>query len=72
MKTTEIPLPPNLLTAGQLARNIKRTREGVKKAIVRLHMIPMTELGGVSYYHPDSEMELMEAMRGPNLSTLQD
>jgi hypothetical protein len=70
MNPAEPPSPTaDLLTAGQMAANLKRSRYGVKKAIQRLGIDPKLMLGGISYYEPAIEKTVAEAMRGPNLQT---
>lgn len=54
------------MTAGQLARKLKRSRWGVKQTIDRLDIKPERTLGGVSYYPAATLARLEEAMRKPN------
>ncbi len=54
------------MTAGQLARKLKRSRWGVKQTIDRLEIQPQQTLGGVSYYSAKTLARLEEAMRKPN------
>lgn len=67
----EIPNDQTLLTTGDLAKRLNRSRYGVKKAIQRLGIAPERELAGMSFYHPSIEAKLGQGMRGPNLQTLQ-
>lgn len=55
-----------LITAGQLARRLKRSRWGVKLTLDRLEIEPQQTLGGVSYYPTTTLARLQEAMRKPN------
>lgn len=55
-----------LITAGQLARRLKRSRWGVKLTLDRLEIPPEQTLGGVSYYPAATLARLQEAMRKPN------
>lgn len=58
------------VTAGELARRLKRSTPGIKKAIHRLGIKPAQVLGGISYYQPDTSLAALSAeMRQPNLQS---
>lgn len=58
---------PQLQTAGELARTLKRSSYGVKKALRRLGVEPAKVLGGISFYEPALALRtLKEEMRSPN------
>lgn len=58
-----------LMTAGQLAKNLNRSSYGVKKALKRLGIHPEAVLNMVSYYPATAEAALADAMREPNRQT---
>lgn len=58
---------PPLLTAGELARRLKRSRYGVKKALHRLKIQPALIMAGISFYPEQALTTLAATMRQPNL-----
>jgi hypothetical protein len=56
-----------LVTAGDLAKEISRSRYGVKKALKRLGILPRTVLAGISFYHREDAIGALKSeMRAPN------
>ena len=64
------PDPKRPLTAGELARRLKRSRQGVKNAIRVAGIHPVQVLGRISYYDPGIEKTLAAGMRKANLQPL--
>lgn len=58
------------LTAGELARRLKRSPYGVRNAIRLAGIRPVQVLGRISYYDPGIERVLAEGMRAANLQPL--
>ena len=59
-----------LITAGELAKKLRRSRYGVKKALQRLDVKPAQILAGISFYPEMSTTTCLEkAMRSPNLNS---
>ena len=58
------------VTAGDLAKRMKRSTYGVKSALRRLGISPIVSFKGMSLYSPDVEASLTDSMRAPNSSKL--
>lgn len=60
-ENTASPRPP--LTAGAIARRLRRSRPGVKKSLVRLGIQPATTLGGIAYYPAEAVAKVKKDLR---------
>lgn len=55
-----------MLTIPEIARELRRTRQGVMYALATNNIAPEAEAGRVRFFNPDVVPKLREIMRKPN------